>query len=1144
MVEIKKDEKIPFVGLHAHSGYSPGDGLGYPPEHMDFAHENGQAAHAFTDHGNMNAVPSTVQHLKKMRKDGKEFKAIFGVEAYFIPSLAEWQEEYDKAKENKRNRVLTAKDINATVVEDEASTRKSKNILNRRRHLVLLAKNQEGLNDLYQLVSESYQPGNFYRYPRVDYAGLKKYGRNLISTSACLGGVYAGNYWENREDGEEAVLEAMRETSREMIDIFGDRWYAEVQWNNIKEQHELNQYVVRIAEEFGIKLVSTADSHYPRPDAWKDRELYKRLAWLGKKKPEWMSDELPQSVDEIGYELYPKNGNQMWEAYKNYSAEAGFEYDDKLIYDSITRTHHIAMDLIEDFEPDNTVRLPGFVISDEYDTADQALAMLCIQGIKKRNLGNITAYVERLKKELEVIKERGFAEYFLTMKAVSDEAQSLSLVGPARGSAAGALISYLLDITQIDPLEHELLFERFLTRTGSGYPDIDYDVANPMRLKEHLIEKWGRNVVVPISNFNTLGLRSLVKDIAKFYDVPFTEVNAVTSKMLLEATPRAKKKHGIAAGVYNPTFEEVMEFSDSLAKFLRKYPDIKTHIEALHGQIRSVSRHAGGVVIGEQLNRYMPLINSGGVCQTPWTEGMNARHLEPMGFIKFDILGLSTVEMIEEAIVNILRNKQGIAEPTIAQVKDYYNKNLHPDVIDTDDQAIWENIFHKGGFAGVFQFTQKGAQDLCVRAKPTNIIDLAAITSIYRPGPLSAKVDRDYIEAKRQPQYIQYIHPIVREVTESTYGFLIFQEQIATLAHKLGKDVSLDEGNMLRKLLTKKGTGKGAEEMLLIKGKFIEGCEDKGIARHAAEKLWSTFEYFSGYGFNKSHAVSYCFISFQCAWLFHNYPAEWMAAFLGREPESRKEQAINIAKSFGFKIEPMNVNKSGTSWNILSDGKTLVQPLTSVKGLGIKAVEQIMSHRPFNTIEEFLFDENISYSKLNKKSIDVLVRSQALNCLMDGRFTGMKHFWSCVALDRPRKEKNLHENIEKYAPEGDFTEEEKIEFLTNLTGVFPMSMVISQELIDEFERKFIPPISEYDPELGVVWFIARGVEKKKTRNGKDYWVVEVIDSTSKTTKIKCWGVKPGTDRVFTNRPYMARLEYDEQWGFSTRSIRRSFKLLG
>jgi DNA polymerase-3 subunit alpha len=1135
-------EIIPFVGLHAHDGFSVGDGLGYPNEHFDFAFENGLEAHSITNHGNMNSVPHMIQHLKKMRKNGKNFKAIFGVEAYFIPDLDEWRVEYEKAKENKRNKRLIKKNISATVVEDEA--RKIKNILNRRRHLVLLARNQEGLNDLYRLISESYEPKNFYRYPRVDYEILRKYGSNLIATSACLGGIYAGNYWENRDAGEEGVLRAMRETSERMIGIFGDRWYGEVQWNNIPEQHELNQYVIKVCKEYNIELVSTADSHYPRPEAWKDRELYKRLAWLGKKKPSWLSEELPASVDEIGYELYPKNGNQMWEAYKNYSAEAGFEYDDQLVLDSIKRTHHIATERIEDYYPDAKVRLPGFVVSDECENADEALREFCIRGLKKRNLNEIEVYVDRLEKELSVIQERGFAKYFLTMKAVSDEAQSLSLVGPARGSAAGALISYLLDITQVDPLEHDLLFERFLTRGGSGYPDIDYDVANPMRLKEHLIDKWGNNVVVPISNFNTLGLRSLIKDIAKFYDVPFTEVNNVTSKMLLEATPLAKKKHGITAGVYNPTFEEVMQYSESLQNFLQKYSEIKTHIEALHGQIRSVSRHAGGVVIGEELDKYMPLVNSGGVRQTPWTEGQNARHLEPMGFIKFDILGLSTIEMIEEAIINILRNKRGVENPTMAEVTEFYNKNLHPDVIDTDDQEIWKNIFQEGRFAGVFQFTQKGAQNLCVRAKPTNIIDLAAITSIYRPGPLSAKVDKDYVEAKANPQYIKYIHPIVREHTENTYGFLIFQEQIAILAHKLGKNISLDEGNALRKLLTKKGTGKGAEEMLLIKGKFIEGCTEKGIARHAAEKLWGTFEYFSGYGFNKSHAVSYCFISFQCAWLFNYYPAEWMAAFLGREPESRKEQAINIAKSFGFKIEPMNVNASTTSWSILEDGKTLVQPLTSIKGLGAKAVEQIMNHRPFNTIEEFLFHEEISYSKLNKKAVDVLVRSQALNCLIDDRFTGLKHFWSCVAVDRPRKQKDLDANIPLYAPEGEFTEEEKIEFLTTLTGVFPMSMVVTQDLLDKFEEKCVPPISEYDPDLGLVWFIPRKIDRKKTKNGKDYWVIDTVDATNKVTKIKCWGVKPGQDRVFINRPYMARLEYSEQWGFSTRSIRRFFRMVG
>ena len=1135
-------EIIPFVGLHAHDGFSVGDGLGYPDEHFDFAFENGLEAHSITNHGNMNSVPHMVQHLKKMRKSGKNFKAIFGVEAYFIPDLDEWREEYERVKQNKRNKALIKKNISATIVEDEA--RKIKNTLNRRRHLVLLARNQEGLNDLYKLISESYKSENFYRYPRVDYKILEKYGSNLISTSACLGGVYAGNYWENRDDGEEAVLRAMRETSERMIGIFGDRWYGEVQWNNIQEQHELNQYVIKVCKEYDIQLVSTADSHYPRPEAWKDRELYKRLAWLGKKKPEWLSEELPASVDEVGYELYPKNGNQMWEAYKSYSAEAGFEYDDQLVLDSIKRAHHIAMERIEDYWPDNTVRLPGFVVSDEYENADAALRSFCAEGLKKRNLEEIEVYTERLKKELAVIEERGFAEYFLTMKAVSDEAQTLSLVGPARGSAAGALISYLLNITQVDPLEYGLLFERFLTRGGSGYPDIDYDVANPMRLKEHLIEKWGSNVVVPISNFNTLGLRSLIKDIAKFYDIPFTEVNTVTSKMILEATPRAKKKHGITAGVYNPTFEEVMEYSESLQKFLQKNPEIKTHIEAIHGQIRSVSRHAGGVVIGEELDKYMPLINSGGVTQTPWTEGQNARHLEPMGFIKFDILGLSTIEMVQEAIINILRNKEGVEDSTNEDVRAYYDQHLHPDVLDTNDQEIWKNIFHKGKFAGIFQFTQRGAQDLCTRSKPTNIIDLAAITSIYRPGPLSAKVDKDYVEAKASPQYIKYIHPIVREHTENTYGFLIFQEQIAILAHKLGKDISLDEGNILRKLLTKKGTGKGAEERLVIKGKFIEGCVEKGIAKHAAEKLWGTFEYFSGYGFNKSHAVSYCLLSFQCAWLFHYHPAEWMAAFLGREPESRKEQAINIAKSFGFTVKPMNVNISGTSWTVLSDGKTLVQPLTAVKGLGEKAVEQIINNRPFNSVEEFLFHEGISYSKLNKKAVDVLVRSQALNCLMDERFTGLKHFWSAVAVDRPRKIKDLNENILTYAPEGDFTEEEKIEFLTTLTGVFPMNMVISQQLLDKFDEKSVPPISEYDADLGLVWFIPRKIDRKKTRTGKDYWVVDVIDSTSKVTKIKCWGVKPEQDRVFINRPYMARLDYSDQWGFSTRSIRRFFRMVG
>jgi len=848
------------------------------------------------------------------------------------------------------------------------------------------------------------------------------------------------------------------------------------------------------------------------------------------------------TLQEVGYELYPKNGDQMWESYLKYSKECGVEYDDKIVKDSIARTHKIAHDRIETFLPDNTVRLPDFVVP-EGSTAGQTLAALCVEGLRSLGLQGRQEYVDRLKHEVNVIENRGFSKYFLTMKSIADVAVDRQLVGAGRGSAAGSLVAYVLNITQVDPIKYGLQFERFLTKGGSGYPDIDYDVSDPMVLKEILIDQWGDNSVVPITNWNTLQLRSLIKDISKFYGIEFTEVNNVTSKMVYEATPRAKAKHGITSGVYAPTFEELMEFSESLQAFLTKYPNIKTHIEKLYGQTRSASRHAGGVVVGENLDQWMPLINSGGVRQTPWSEGMNVRHLEPMGFIKFDILGLASLRMLEGAIDRILRRHHGMEDPTFADIKDFYDKNLHPEKINLDDKEVWQNIFHKGKWAGIFQFTETGAQSFCKNAKPDNIIDLSAITSIYRPGPLGAGVDRKYIGAKSNPGDVEYINNHVREVTEETYGFLIFQEQIAMLAHKLGKDLSLDEGNKLRKLLTKKGTGEIQIQKDKIFDKFKRGCVEKGMKDYEARELWETFEYFSGYGFNKSHAVSYCVLSYQCAYLLNYYPAEWLAAFLDKEPETRKERAIATAKSLGYSVEPLNVNTSGVNWEISEDGKTLIQPLSSIKGLGIKAIEQIIEHRPFNTIEDFLFHPEIIYSKLNKKSIHALTLGQAMNDLIDDRFTGLAHFYAAVAEDRPRKEKNLIENIKKYEPEGDFSEEEKLEHLVNLTGVFPINAVVTPRVRQKLDELYVPPISEFDPELGVTWFIPRECKLKKSKNGKNFYVVKVIDDNNEMTIIRCWGVDPERDIVQLNRPYMARLNYNQQWGFSTFSMRKMFKLL-
>jgi DNA polymerase III subunit alpha len=1140
------------VGLHAHSvAGSVFDALGFPDEHMNYCYSNGGEALALTDHGTMAGFSYQFLHAKKMKAEGKVFKPIHGIEAYFIPSIGDWKIEYGAAKKDaKKAKKLTDDGESGATVENEGESKKAvKSILNQRRHLVLLAQNQIGLNNLFSMISESYEPGNFYRYPRVDYDMLSRYSEGVIAASACMGGIFAGNYWQNRDNGPEAIRAAMRETNNKFVEIFGDRWYGELQWNSIPEQHEINKYIIEMHHESGLPLISTADSHYPNPDAWKDRELYKRLGWIGKSKPDWADEaNLPVTVDEIGYELYPKNGEQMWEAYKKYSKACGVEYDDSLVMDSITLTHKIAFERIEDFIPDTTVKLPDFVVP-AGSTAEEALTNYALDGLRKKNLQANKEYSDRLQKELEVINERGFSKYFLTMKAISDKANQFQLTGTGRGSGAGSLVAYVLEITQIDPIKYGLMFERFLRKDATDYPDIDFDSSEPMKLKDILIKDWGSDTVVPISNWNTLQLKSLIKDVSKFYGIEFVEVNKVTSVMMLEATPPAKLKHDIKAGAYIPTWEEVMEFSPSLRGFLVKYPHIKAHVEALIGQIKSCSRHAGGILVADNLNKYMPIISSGGVRQSPWSEGQNVRHLEPLGFIKFDLLGLGTLRMIEIAIRHILKRKFNNQDPTFEDVKNYYNQNLHPDKIDFDDQNVYENIFRKGNFSGTFQFSDSRAQEFCKNARPKGLMDIAAITAIYRPGPLSANVHEQYVEAKNNTDDIDYINDVYREVTEPTLGFLVFQEQISLLAHKLGNGISLDEANLLRKVLTKKGTGKEAQVKASLYGRFVEGCVEKGMRKVEAEEMWQRFEYFNKYGFNKSHAVAYSAISFQCAWLYNYYPTEWIAAYLQAETEKNKtdkiEVAINLAKSIGFEIQKADVNLSSFVWEIdLNNDRKLVQPLSSLKGLGESAIEQIIDNRPFASVEELLFSNTVVYSKVNKKTLDVLVRSGATDSLMDGRFSGRKHFWSAVAVDRVYNKKKFSENIEKYRPEGSFTSEEEIDNLTTLTGIFPMDLIVTDDVRRRLREKYVPPISDYDPELGLVWFVPREIVKKKTKNGKAYWIITVIDENSVLTKMRCWGIVEGSDRIHINHPYMCRPQYDPSWGFSVRSIKKEMRMLG
>lgn len=959
---------------------------------------------------------------------------------------------------------------------------------------------------------------------------------NGILVHNCLGGLFSMKLWQHRDESLEKVYEEILNVGNKFKTTFGSDFYGELQWNSIPEQHTVNNLIIKASKELNFELISTADSHYSRPEHWKDRILYKKMAWKGKQ-----DNYLPGSIQEVGYELYPKNGNQMWESYKLYSGRTDIAYSDDLVLESIERTHEIAFSKIENIKLDNSVKLPSFILEEGESSIDKLIKQ-SVDGLKKLNKVS-PEYKQRLKYELEVISKRQFQNYFLTMKKISDAANCDRLTGAARGSVGGSLVAYTLGITQVDPIRWDLPFERFLRPSDvKDYPDIDYDVARPMDFKENLQEKWGKFSVTPISNLNTLKAKSLIKDISKFYDIPFAEVNSITTVMLEEATPLAKAKNDIAAGVYDPTYEEIKEFSPTYRNFLNKYPSIEEHIETLIGQIRSYSRHAGGVIVLENLDEKMPLIASKKVMQTPWCEGQNVRHLEPFGFIKFDILGLATLEIFENCIGRILE-KQMKRRAKFEEIKKFYDEFMHPDKIDFDDQNVYANTFAKGNFLGLFQFAESAMQSFAKAADPKCLIDIAVITSVFRPGPLSINADQDYVKAK-QTGNVQFKHPILKDILEQTYGFLVFQEQIAQIAHKIGKDLSLDEGNALRKLLIKKGIGDTSEKYNYLHSKFLEGAKEKNIDEEIAQEIWQEMEYFSAYGFSKNHALAYSIISFQCAWLLTYFPEEWSIAYLENECQdgNKKEKAIDEVMAFGMKIKLPNIRYSSERWERSNKKKEFVAPFTFIKGLGDKVVPELINNRPYERIEDLLYNKNITYRLVNKKIIDILVRSGALNDLIDERFDNDRHFWHVVSELRGDKSIKTPEQFNEminatksiFEP---FELDEKIEAQISLLNYYPINDIFNPKIEDWCRENNIGMISNLQEEkYGTCWFIARKSTEKVSKNGKAYILLEAIDKTHKVYKIFCWNV--GKLDIQENSVYAAKMKRTS-FGFNIFDVKDS-----
>ena len=1075
-----------FVSLHNHDGFSIGDGFNYPEDNYKFVVENAESDSmglATTNHGNINSLGYMIQAQNALKKKGIDFKIIVGNEMYIHPDLSEWRLEKDKLSLSKKE----SSEETESVIEIESESKdKNKwyNPVNRRHHLVVLAQNQKGISNLFTLTSLSYKEG-FYRYPRVDFKMLEKYNEGLIVSSACLAGLFSFIVLRDIEKGEDFVLSSLDKEFKPLFDIFGrERAFLELQFNALPQQKIVNEYLIKYSQKTGYKLISAADAHYARPEFWKEREVYKMMAQQTKGYSVSFSD-IPNSLDEMKYELYPKSGQQMFDSYKKYNPEL----DENIVKESIERTYEIAHQMIEPFRVDSKFKLP--IKNFEQKTSEETLRDLCFSGLVSKGLDQKENYVIRLNKELDVICKKGFANYFLILTEAVGEIEKELLMGPGRGSAAGSLCSYVLNITKIDPIANGLIFERFLSENRQESPDVDSDLADRDEALNILRRKFGEDSVIAISNYNTLQLKSLVKDVSKLYGIPYEEVNNVTLVMESEARDKILEEIGWDQKFYVFDYDGAIKHSPTFQKFVEKYPQISKSLKILFRNIKSIGKHAGGVALVCDAEQNMPLIKIRGELQTPWSEGLTAKHLEQFGIIKYDFLGLATLRMIQSCISHILRRKR--LPDDFLNIKKFYNENLSPDVVGDGDPAVIKDIYHNGKFLSIFQFTEKNVQNFARAARPESISDISDITAIYRPGPLRSQSDKKYIEAINNPGSIKTNHPILEKILKKTKYQLIYQEQIMQIAHELS-GFTLLEADELRKLLMKPVTSMSDDmkkKRIEAGDRFINGAIKNGLEKKEAEYLWhEQVAPFCSYGFVKSHAISYSYNSYACAWLFYHYPVEWATAVLENETAGTgedKQKAISLAKAFGFNVELPTINKSSDKW-VISGDKTIVAPLSFIKSVGETAVPFLVKNAPYKNIESLLFNDNIDYRKVNKRVLASLALSGALNDLIDDRFDNDAHFYNSVIENRPKTQKKLEEQIKadlgKFKP---FENEQIFLDKSRLLGYLDIDLLIPKETQEILLSKNIPSISDFDIDYGkFCWGYVSSYEDRISKSGNKY----------------------------------------------------------
>jgi len=709
---------------------------------------------------------------------------------------------------------------------------------------------------------------------------------------------------------------------------------------------------------------------------------------------------------------------------------------------------------------------------------------------------------------------------------------------------------------------------QFVITHNTSWPDIDSDAGDRDELIRAAQELFGNDAVIPVSNFNTLKLKSLVKDASKFFDVPFEEVNAITNTLQEEVMPLARDEDQ-EKSVFVLKHDDCMKYSPGYRAFMEKYPDVERNINALFMENRSIGRHAGGVLVADPvtLEKTMPIIAARGEIQTPWTEGMNFRNLEDNGFLKFDFLGLTLLKDVENCIRRILIT-QGTKQPKFADIKEFFDKNLNCRFVKQDDQKVWKHVYHEGRFTSVFQFTADGARKFCLEAKPDSIDELAALTAIYRPGPLKANVHKLYVEAKKNAKNIKYAHPIIEEILGSTFGYVVFQEQFMELARRLA-GFSPGESDQLRKTLVKKSLdtlGKKMGEKDEARQKFVEGAlKLNGVPKSVTEPLWETIEAFSVYGFNRSHSIAYAIDSYYAAWLHTYYEKEWLATVLQSVTGNPKElaKAITEIKQQGYKLSQVDINYSGEEWTWSNELSAFVPPLTSVKGVGSAAVAEILANRPYKDIYDMLYDNEGEWrhSKMNRSCFESLCLVEGFGSLSDikngtiknhkilhdiiiGHYDELKKGPSGLTKTQTKKWVKEHgvvrdlidELTKELFNEQDWTRAEKLSNAYEILSGVNEDIVFPLHIMKKIENANVQKISEIIAgEKSICWFCIQSLEKKQTKNGKTFLTITAIDDTNASAKLRVWGQFKSDPEPFTI--WLAEVDKDPAWGCSTNAAK-------